>query len=68
MYVIIKTDSPERSKYKKGFFVSKLGSAESYTPDILKARIFKTSKEAEKNCCEENEIVKSVCEILSNNY
>ena len=43
---------------KKGKkYVSKPGYKDSYTNDYRKVRRFIDRKEAQRNCCEENEIV-----------
>lgn len=50
MYIIKRID-------QDGGYVTKDGAENSYTHNILKAKIFRTLKEAEQNRCPDNEII-----------
>ena len=47
-----------------GGFVTKPGSASSYTKRLQEARVFVTRESAECERCVENEIVRSVEEVM----
>jgi hypothetical protein len=42
---------------KGNLFVSKSGSKNSYTNNLVNAQIYRTREEAKRNCCPENESV-----------